>query len=543
MWDAWAAFDPVAVGYMVEEKYESADVVTDREVAISFAAYRILLHRYAFVVEVEDAFEELQATMGSLCLDVHYSTTGEVTPAALGNRIAAAIIERFEADGSQESQKYRDEDYEPVNEPLVVLEPGASPSEPNRWQPLALAEQVTQNGLVVPDEVQMFVGSQWGRVEGFALHRSVAGLPLDPGPPPLLGDLSSDEEFREAAVEVIRYSALLDPTQSELIDVGPASRGGSTPGTNDGTGHRENPVTGEPYASNPALHADYGRAIAEFWADGPDSETPPGHWNTIANVVSDRLGAKRRIAGAGPTVDQLEWDVKLGFVLNGALHDAAVATWGSKVYYDYSRPISMIRYTGGLGQSSDPNKPSYDPQGLLLVSNLVEVVTAISSARGGRHEHLADHVGEVAIRSWRGPPPDPTSELSGVGWVLAVDWLPYQRPTFVTPAFAGYVSGHSAFSRAAAVVLALFTGDEFFPGGLQEWTVDAGDFIHEVGPSEDLTLQWATYGDAADEAGLSRLYGGIHVPADDLNGRILGAICGEDAWAVATTYFDGSASV
>ena len=101
-------------------------------------------------------------------------------------------------------------------------------------------------------------------------------------------------------------------------------------------------------------------------------------------------------------------------------------------------------------------------------------------------------------------------------WIPAVDWVPYQLPTFVTPAFAGYVSGHSTFSRAAAEVLTAFTGSSFFPGGLYEVPVPSGRLKVENGPAQDFTLQWATYYDAADAAGLSRLYMGIHVPPDDL---------------------------
>ena len=71
-------------------------------------------------------------------------------------------------------------------------------------------------------------------------------------------------------------------------------------------------------------------------------------------------------AGSATAVDPLEWDVKLYLALNGAVHDAAVAAWGLKGYYDSVRPISMIRYMGGLGQSSDPDGPSYDPDGLPL---------------------------------------------------------------------------------------------------------------------------------------------------------------------------------
>ena len=146
----------------------------------------------------------------------------------------------------------------------------------------------------------------------------------------------------------------------------------------------------------------------------------------------------------------------------------------------------------------------------------------------------------MAIRSWAGMPDDPETQVGGVDWILAVDWIPYQKPTFVTPSFAGYVSGHSAFSRAAAEVLTGFTGSEYFPGGLGEWVIPAGALEFEAGPDEDVRLQWATYADAADQAGISRIYGGIHVRADDFGGRLIGADIGKAAWAKAQQYFDGS---
>jgi hypothetical protein len=201
----------------------------------------------------------------------------------------------------------------------------------------------------------------------------------------------------------------------------------------------------------------------------------------------------------------------------------------------------MIRYMGGLGQSSDPSLPSYDKEGLPLVPGLVELVTPETSAAGGRHAALAGHVGEIAVRSWTGTPADPKTETGGVDWILAVDWIPYQLPTFVTPAFQGYASGHSSFSRAAAEVMTGFTGSEFVPGGLDEWTTKPGDLKFEAGPTAPVTLQWATYYDAADMAGQSRLYGGIHISFDDLNGRVIGSACGKGAWALAQQYYAGHA--
>jgi hypothetical protein len=121
--------------------------------------------------------------------------------------------------------------------------------------------------------------------------------------------------------------------------------------------------------------------------------------------------------------------------------------------------------------------------------------------------------------------------------------MPYQKANFVTPSFPGYISGHSTFSRSAAEVLTAVTGSPFFPGGLGTYTVPAKKYLtFEEGPSETVQLQWGTYFDAADQAGLSRLWGGIHVSADDLTGRVIGSKCGKGAWALAQKYFDGSIS-
>ena len=104
--------------------------------------------------------------------------------------------------------------------------------------------------------------------------------------------------------------------------------------------------------------------------------------------------------------------------------------------------------------------------------------------------------------------------------------------------FRSYISGHSSFSRSAAEVLAAITGSPFFPGGIQTYSNFSLTF--EKGPSQPVQLQWGTYFDASDQAGISRLWGGIHVSVDDLTGRILGSQCGQGVWALARQYFDGS---
>jgi hypothetical protein len=410
-----------------------------------------------------------------------------------------------------------------------------------RWQPLEIPGGFSQNGIPT-GTVQVAVEPHWGAVSAFGATTHGAAAPIDPGPPPMLGDPATDATLKAMVVEVIRDSSELDPALGAVIDISPATRGGNSLGANDGHGYAINRATGEPYAPELANQADFLRVIAEFWADGPRSETPPGHWNVIANDATDAMveaGQPLRIGGTGPALGRLEWDVKLYLALNGAVHNAAIEAWGLKGRYDSIRPISLIRYMGGLGQSSDPGRPSYEPDGLPLVPGLIEIITRASSAPGQRHHALAKFVGRIAIRAWAGSPADPSSETAGATWMLATAWVPYQLPTFVTPSFPGYVSGHSTFSRAAAEVLAAMTGTPYFPGGVATYHRDAGTLAFELGPTEPIDLEWATYYDASDQAGQSRLFGGIHIQADDFTGRRLGSACGIAAWQLALGYFTG----
>src|SRR6266851_5605909 len=314
MWDAWAAYDPKADGYFVTEKDKAPDVEAARETAISYAAYRVLLWRYAYGANMRVTFDELTRTLRSLCYRLDFTSTKGDSPAALGNRIAAAVIRSGRRDGSLERLHYADESYIPVNAPLVVKQPGTAMHDPTFWQPLALDQTVAQNGLAVPGKVQTFIGAQWGHVRGFALPASRSGVPIDPGPPPI--GTPENAAYKQAAVDVIRKSAELDPADGKTIDIGLDGFGNDPLGTNDGHGYTVNPVTGQPYAPERVLQADYARVLAEFWADGPNSETPPGHWNVIANTVSDNPLTVKKIGGTGAVVDDLEWDVKTYFSVN-----------------------------------------------------------------------------------------------------------------------------------------------------------------------------------------------------------------------------------
>ena len=405
----------------------------------------------------------------------------------------------------------------------------------------------------MPEGYPAFLSPEWGIVAPFSLTEDdleiYPGPPgfefwvyHDPGPPPHIGGVG-DQLYKNGFKQVVEFSSTLTPDDGVVIDISPASRGNNTLGTNDGSGYPLNPITGQPYPPQLVPRGDYTRVLAEFWADGPDSETPPGHWFTILNYVSDHPATVKRLGGVGPVLSDLEWDVKSYLALGGAMHDVAIAAWGVKGYYDYIRPISAIRYMADRGQSSDPGGPSYDVDGIPLVPGIIEVITAETTAPGERHHHLAGNEGKIAVHAWAGHVDDPVTQYAGVAWILAENWWPYQRPTFVTPPFAGYVSGHSTYSRCAAEILTRLTGSEYFPGGIGEFFAPQDEFlVFEDGPSVDVTLQWAKYADASDQCSLSRIYGGIHPTADDIPGRFMGFAIAPEAFDHAAGYFAGRIS-
>ncbi len=558
MYDAWAAYDPEAGQVLHHEKMEPVeDVSAARFEAISYAAYRILSWRFSTSPGAETSLADFDEKMDELGFDKEFTSTEGDSPAALGNRIAFTVLEFGLTDGSNELGSFSNLYYEAVNPPLLPDLPG-NPDliDPNRWQPLSLEFFIDQSGNPIPGGASEFLSPEWGQVTPFALTEEDLTIYNrdgfdywvyhDPGAPPALGT----DDYREGFQQVVEWSGFLDPADGVMIDISPASNGNNPIGTNAGNGHDLNPVTGLPYEQEIVPAGDYYRVLAEFWADGPDSETPPGHWFGIANYVMDHDLFETRFNGVGELLDPLEFDVKAYLVLGGAMHDAAISAWGVKGWYDYIRPVSAIRHMCDLGQSSDPSGTNYNANGLALESGKYELVTSTTAAPGGIHEHLAgdngENIGKIAVMAWRGPDYilDTENDTAGVGWILCENWWPYQRPTFVTPPFAGYVSGHSTFSRAAAEVMTLITGDEFFPGGMGTFEAPKDEFlVFEDGPSVDIVLQWATYADASDETSLSRIYGGIHPTADDIPGRFMGAEIGPDAFNHAVSIFSGELGI
>ena len=413
MYDAWAAYDGVAVGTRLGgtlRRPAGERTLENKRVAVSYAAYRALVDLYPAQVARFDA------QMAALGLDPANTSRDPSTPAGIGNVAAAALLAHRHADGANQhgtlgptGAPYSDyTGYVPTNGPDEVVDP-------NRWQPLRYPNRA---GTAIV--TQTMLGAQWPRVVPFAL---ASAAQFRPPPPRML----PHGRYRQQVEELIRMSASL--------------------------GDRE-------------------KAIAEYWADGPMTVLPPGHANLFAQFVSLR---------DGHTLDE---DVQLFFILTNAVFDAGIAAWDAKLHYDYVRPITAVRHL----------------------------------KRGQR------------IRAWAGPG-------LGVRTIAGETWRPYQPDWFPTPPFPEYVSGHSAFSAAGAEVLRRFTGSDAFGASV---TIAPGDLAIEPGvPAAPVTLSWPTFSAAADEAGLSRRYGGIHFEDGDLAGRRMGRAVGALVWDAATAYIHG----
>jgi hypothetical protein len=413
MYDAWAAYDPAAVGTRLGgtlRRPAPEHTLENKEEAVSYAAYRTLV----------DLFPGRASLFEALMDDLGYAPTEETTdpstPAGVGNTVAAVLLAFRHADGSDQLNGYADyTGYAPRNPPMDPTEPGGVDAlvDPGKWQPLIHAGQV-----------QRWIIPHWRYVTPFALTSAEQFLPP---PPAAVGS----GEFRRQVQEVINLQARLTDRQ---------------------------------------------KVIAEYWADGPSSEFPPGHWCTISQYVSRRNGH---------TLDE---DVKLFFLVANAVFDASIAAWTAKIKYDYVRPVTAVRYL----------------------------------KQGKR------------IRAWAGPG-------QGTGIIAGEAWVPYQVPTFRTPPFAEYVSGHSTFSMAAATVLQRFLGSDAygacatFPPG---WSrVEPGEV-----PASEVELCWSTFTEAAEEAGASRLYGGIHFRQGNEAGLVLGRQVGRQVWERAQQYFRSNTS-
>jgi hypothetical protein len=455
-YDAWAAYDPVAVD--TRQRLHDLDLhlrrpdnewtVTNKEIAISFAAYRVLVDLFPSQTSVYNDYMR-----NKLGYEPNDPLTNDLTtPQGIGTSAADAILAYRHADNSNQQTIVN------ADGTVVVYPDTTSYSSQNkwytvpypwRWQPLCVltAAGVTAGATPTPSTdnpnncsapnytIQSPLHPQWGLIKSFALS-DTTHYPSQfqlPGPPKLSNGTCCDPKDVDTALS---QTSNLTETQ---------------------------------------------KVKAEYWADGPKSEFPPGHMAVFAQALS------RMRKG---TLDQEAWldrDVKLFFALGNALMDASISSWHAKYQYDFVRPTTAIRV---------------------------------------RYK-------DKMVTSWLGPG-------KGYGKVLGQNWLPYQDLTVVTPAFPEYVSGHSTFSGAGAVVI----GYAFGTNGAfnAKVTIPAGTSKIDPGvPAKPVVLSWKTLDDASDEAGWSRRWGGIHFQTGDEHGRGLGKTIGYNVWTKAQAYFNGKA--
>ena len=426
MYDAWTAYDARAIGAVVGgslRRPAAERTEANKAKAVSFAAYRCLLNLFPA------GAARLDTAMRARGYDPLDASTNLATPQGVGNVAAQAVIDSRRNDGANQygtlaAGAYADyTGYAPVNAPMPFCLPttqgACTPNTANiyRWQPLISDTGVTQR----------FIAPHWEQVKPFALSAATQFDALAPRPNFLVGPANYAADVNQ----LVAISGALTDAQ---------------------------------------------KLIVEYWADGPASELPPGHWGIFAQFVSQR---------DNHSTDQ---DAKMFFAMHNASFDAGIVAWHLKRKWDGVRPI-----------------------------------TAVRNYHQGRK-----------IFAWGGPG-QPNKTIEGE------KWTPYNPGSNLTPAFAGYISGHSTFSAASAEVLRSFKGSDSF--GFS--TVIAADFgrVEPGIPAVPTTLSYDTFSAAAAEAGTSRLLGGIHFADDNTVGQDLGKRVGQAAWAKAQFLFEGGLAV
>jgi len=467
MYDAHSMYTESAKPYAIDtalRRPASEHTEENRLAAVSQAAFQMLVYLYPNYEFKNGYFLRYLTSLGL----APASNVGEL-PEEIGYAATLATIIRREGDGS-----YIEHDYaipiDLIDSEIYVAKNDADPEsdkgitgdafDPNRWQPLRVAngrsvDQFSNPAVDLSNprsyQDQTFLTPYWENVEPFALT-SKDQFRADP--PPYYG---SDESYTDALGVVSTNQEAYIKQFNEVLQSGQNL-------------------------------TDEEKVISEYWADGPRTESPPGHWNQIAQGVVERDNMN------------LGQSTQLFFTLNAALLDAGIAAWETKRYYDYIRPVSAIRR--------------------LYLGN--------------------------TIRGWAGP-------NRGIRNIPAVQWIPYQKLTFVTPPFPEYISGHSAFSRAASEVLTMFTGSGIYydgktkishdidrdsiPDFFGEYFVQPGQLLFESGPEQSIVLRWSTFHQAADQAGRSRIFGGIHIQDSDLRGREMGSQVGRQSFCKAQEFF------
>jgi len=207
---------------------------------------------------------------------------------------------------------------------------------------------------------------------------------------------------------------------------------------------------------------DYQKALVEFMRDGPQSVQQAGHWLKFAQEVSLR---------DNHTLDE---DVKMYFLNQVVAMDAFIASWDSKMFYDYARPYALV------------------------------------------HQYYE----KQKIKAWGG-------EGKGMIDMDGKEWRPYSPEIFLCPPFPSYTSGHSTISGGCAEALKMWTGSEEFGS---EATLVAGALTEPDNIGDTIVLEFPTFTETAEMAGISRVLGGYHIQADNVAGLELGREVAREVW-------------
>lgn len=283
-YDAWAAYDNVAQPrHSTTPRRPAAQrTLANRRKAVSQAIYRTLLDQIPPAIFGEpfaSTFEAMiNAKLQAEGVAPSDANTNANNPVGVGNLAANAVLAFRHSDHANQANLYADTTgYAPVNKPMAVVLPAAPDAIdfPGRWQSLTY--------LTGSHEAKSpgFIASHWGNVKPFAMGSGSQFRPITPPQHPL------SQGYLDQARYVMDVQVNLTPEQ---------------------------------------------KVIAEYWADGPRSELPPGHWCEFAAHVAER--------------DALDLDasVKLFFAVANAIFDASIATWDAKRHFDYVRPITAIRH-------------------------------------------------------------------------------------------------------------------------------------------------------------------------------------------------------
>jgi hypothetical protein len=442
MYDAWTIYDSKAKGRFFNTNGSERELRSDKNkrIVTSYAAYLCL--KSLFPADLarknqEILVQKLLSTAPEAALHISNQSLEIEKIYTIAEAAAQKVLTSYLQDGSNEVGNYLDNSgYEsknklmshciPNSKDCVSMPRTSATQSPNTWQPLI-------NSL---GKKQFFITPQWSSVVPFALQKS--------------------SQF------------------DDLVDLSKLPKFGSSQ-------YREQNDRAIAFSKNITKEQ---KAIVEYWADGPDTSLPPGHWGIYTSFVAMR--------------DQMNIDdaIKLHFVASQATFDAGIVIWHLKRKFDYVRPITSVRYE------------RFDESIIAWGGPDTPCIQTVPLDQGGCYARL----------------------------IKGKEWSPYNPGSNLTPAFPEFPSGHSGFSSAAATVLELQTKNKKF--GMTD-CFDVASAQVETSEKGIFCWNYPTYQDAAQQAADSRELGGIHFAYANIFSLRIGKTIGQQVFSKATKLFNG----